>query len=113
MAFAFAGGENRGRVRRNRRHEKNRRWVEGREPARYRDPVTSGSLIAAVGYRDGILFLTLGAARQKIFELRPIAMGAIGQHGDIERLRMAAIEWLAPKDSPLSADVSRGVAHSR
>jgi proteasome alpha subunit len=44
-------------------------------------------------YGDGVLFLTLSRERQKIFEIYDrIAMGAIGHPGDIERLRMAAIE---------------------
>jgi proteasome alpha subunit len=47
----------------------------------------------ALSYEDGVLFLTLSRERQKIFEIYDrIAMGAIGHPGDIERLRMAAIE---------------------
>jgi hypothetical protein len=70
------------------------RWVEAIANRReyIETQLASGSPIAAVGYRDGILFLTLGQARQKIFEIYDrIAMGAIGHPGDIERLRMAAI----------------------
>ena len=76
--------------------------------------MASGSPIAAVGYRDGILFLTLGRARQKIFEIYDrIAMGAIGHPGDIERLRMAAIELASTEGFTRSAaDVSlRRLAH--
>ena len=67
-----------------------------------------GSPIAALGYRDGILFLTLGQTRQKIFEIYDrIAMGAIGHPGDIERLRMAAIELASTEGFTRSAaDVS-------
>jgi len=67
-----------------------------------------GSPIAALGHRDGILFLTLSQARQKIFEIHDrIALGAIGHPGDIERLRMAAIELASTEGFTRSAaDVS-------
>jgi proteasome alpha subunit len=68
----------------------------------------------ALGYRDGILFLTLGKTRQKLFEIYDrIAMGAIGHPGDIERLRMAAIELASTEGFTRSAaDVSlRRLAH--
>ena len=67
-----------------------------------------------MGYGDGILFVTLGRARQKIFEIYDrIAMGAIGHPGDIERLRMAAIELASSEGFTRSAgDVSlRRLAH--
>ena len=53
-------------------------------------------------------FLTLGRERQKIFEIYDrIAMGAIGHPGDIERLRMAAIELASTEGFTRSAaDVS-------
>jgi proteasome alpha subunit len=60
------------------------------------------------------LFLTLGATRQKIFEIYDrIAMGAIGHPGDIERLRLAAIELASTEGFTRSAaDVSlRRLAH--
>jgi proteasome alpha subunit len=86
------------------------RWVEAIANRReyIETQLASGSPIAAVGYRDGILFLTLGAARQKIFEVYDrIAMGAIGHPGDIERLRMAAIELASTEGFTRSAtDVS-------
>src|SRR5439155_22804392 len=68
----------------------------------------SGSPIVALGYRDGILFLTFGQRRQKLFEIYDrIAMGAIGHPGDIERLRMAAIELASTECFTRSAaDVS-------
>ena len=72
------------------------RWVEAIANRReyIETQLASGSPIAAVGYRDGILFLTLGQARQKIFEIYDrIAMGAIGHPGDIERLRIVADEY--------------------
>jgi proteasome alpha subunit len=86
------------------------RWVEAIANRReyIEAQLASGSPIAAVGYRDGILFLTLGLRRQKIFEIYDrIAMGAIGHPGDIERLRMAAIELASTEGFTRSAaDVS-------
>src|SRR5438477_11733892 len=71
------------------------RWVEAISNRReyIEHQLAAGSPIACISYRDGILFLTLGRERQKVFEIYDrIAMGAIGHPGDIERLRMAAIE---------------------
>jgi len=86
------------------------RWVEAIANRReyIETQLAAGSPIAAVGYQDGILFLTLGRARQKIFEIYDrIAMGAIGHPGDIERLRMAAIELASTEGFTRSAaDVS-------
>jgi proteasome alpha subunit len=86
------------------------RWVEAIANRReyIEAQLVSGSPIAALGYRDGILFLTLGQTRQKIFEVYDrIAMGAIGHPGDIERLRMAAIELASTEGFARSAaDVS-------
>src|SRR6185312_10907915 len=67
-----------------------------------------GSPIAALSCRDGILFVTVGRGRQKLFEIYDrIAMGAIGHPGDIERLRMAAIELASTEGFTRSAaDVS-------
>jgi hypothetical protein len=60
------------------------RWVEAianRRSTSKRNSPRAGP-IAALGYRDGILFLTLGQTRQKIFEIYDrIAMGAIGHPG--------------------------------
>ena len=86
------------------------RWVEAIANRReyIEAQLAPGSPIAALGYRDGILFLTLGKTRQKIFEIYDrIAMGAIGHPGDIERLRMAAIELASTEGFSRSAtDVS-------
>src|SRR5437660_5498348 len=86
------------------------RWVEAIANRReyIETQLAAGSPIAAVGYRDGILFLTLGRARQKIFEIYDrVAMGAIGHPGDIERLRMTAIELASTEGFTRSAaDVS-------
>jgi len=92
------------------------RWVEAIANRReyVETQLAQGSPIAAVGYGDGILFVTLGRARQKIFEIYDrIAMGAIGHPGDIERLRMAAIELASTEGFTRSAaDVSlRRLAH--
>jgi proteasome alpha subunit len=86
------------------------RWVEAIANRReyIEAQLASGSPIAALGYRDGILFLTLGQTRQKIFEIYDrIALGAIGHPGDIERLRMGAIELASTEGFTRSAtDVS-------
>jgi proteasome alpha subunit len=86
------------------------RWVEAIANRReyIEGQLAPGSPIAALGCRDGILFLTVSQARQKIFEIYDrIAMGAIGHPGDIERLRMAAIELASTEGFTRSAaDVS-------
>jgi proteasome alpha subunit len=92
------------------------RWVEAiANRAEYIETqLAAGSPIVALGYRDGIVFLTLGKTRQKLFEIYDrIAMGAIGHPGDIERLRMAAIELASAEGFTRSAaDVSlRRLAH--
>lgn len=92
------------------------RWVEAIANRReyIETQLSSGSPIAALSFRDGILFLTLGRSRQKIFEIHDrIAMGAIGHPGDIERLRMAAIELASTEGfTRSSTDVSlRRLAH--
>jgi proteasome alpha subunit len=92
------------------------RWVEAIANRReyIETQLASGSPIAALSYDEGILFVTLGRARQKIFEIYDrIAMGAIGHPGDIERLRMAAIELASTEGFTRSAaDVSlRRLAH--
>jgi proteasome alpha subunit len=92
------------------------RWVEAIANRReyIEAQLASGSPIAAVGYDDGILFLTVGGSRQKVFEIYDrVAMGAIGHPGDIERLRMAAIELASTEGFTRSAaDVSlRRLAH--
>jgi proteasome alpha subunit len=71
------------------------RWVEAIANRReyIEHQLAGGSPIAALSFGGGILFLTLGRERQKVFEIYDrIALGAIGHPGDIERLRMAAIE---------------------
>lgn len=70
--------------------------------------ISSGSPVAAFNYADGILLFTLGRERQKIFEIYDrIALAAIGHPGDIERLRMTAIELASTEGFTRSAgDVS-------
>ncbi|HEY0369655.1 MAG TPA: hypothetical protein VGC85_08675 [Chthoniobacterales bacterium] len=86
------------------------RWVEAVENRReyIETQLAGGSPIAAVGCADGIVFVTLGSTRQKLFEIYDrIAMGAVGHPGDIERLRMAAIELASTEGFTRSAaDVS-------
>jgi len=84
------------------------RWVEA--IATRRDYIemqlATGSPVVALGYNEGILLLTVG--QQKLFEIYDrIALGAIGHPGDIERLRMAAIELASTEGFTRSAaDVS-------
>jgi proteasome alpha subunit len=70
--------------------------------------LASGSPIVALTFRDGILLFTLSRERQKLFEIYDrIGLGAIGHPGDIERLRMAAIELASTEGFTRSAqDVS-------
>jgi proteasome alpha subunit len=86
------------------------RWVEAIANRReyIEAQLAPGSPIAALGFGDGILFVTVGQTRQKLFEIYDrIAMGAIGHPGDIERLRMAAIELASTEGFTRSAaDVS-------
>src|ERR1700694_1781906 len=86
------------------------RWVEAIANRReyIETQLAAGSPIVALGYDDGILILTVGRARQKLFEIYDrIAMGAIGHPGDIERLRMMAIELASAEGFTRSAaDVS-------
>src|SRR4051812_15613588 len=86
------------------------RWMEAIANRReyIEHQLAGGSPIAALSYCDGILFFTLGRERQKIFEIYDrIGLGAIGHPGDIERLRMAAIELASTEGFTRSAfDVS-------
>src|SRR5437588_12331768 len=80
------------------------RWVEA--IATRRDYIemqlATGSPVVAVGYVDGILLFTVG--QQKLFEIYDrIALGAIGHPGDIERLRMAAVELASTEGFTRSA----------
>ncbi len=70
--------------------------------------IATGSPVVALNYAGGILLLTLGRERQKIFEVYDrIALAAIGHPGDIERLRMTAIELASTEGFTRSAgDVS-------
>ena len=90
------------------------RWVEAIANRReYIDTqLASGTAIVAVSCADGIVMVTPG--QQKLFEIYDrIALGAIGHPGDIERLRMAAIEVASTEGFTRSAaDVSlRRLAH--
>lgn len=86
------------------------RWVEAIANRReyIEHQLSGGSPIVALSYADGVLLFTLSRERQKIFEIYDrIAMGGIGHPGDIERLRMAAIEVTSTEGFARSAhDVS-------
>ncbi|MGC3988711.1 MAG: hypothetical protein QM796_03290 [Chthoniobacteraceae bacterium] len=92
------------------------RWVEAIANRReyIEHQLASGSPIVALGYEEGVLVLTFSRDRRKIFEIYDrIAVGAIGHPGDIERLRMIAIEVASTEGFTRSAqDVSlRRLAH--
>ncbi len=86
------------------------RWVEAVANRReyIETQLAGGTPIVALGYREGILFVTIGQTRQKLFEIYDrIGMGAIGHPADIERLRLAAIELASTEGFTRSAaDVS-------
>jgi proteasome alpha subunit len=86
------------------------RWVEAVVNRReyVETQLAGGSPIAAVSCREGIVLVTVGRSRQKLFEIYDrIGMGAIGHPGDIERLRLAAIELASTEGFTRSAaDVS-------
>jgi proteasome alpha subunit len=86
------------------------RWVEAISNRReyIENELAPGSPTLGISFSDGILLLTFGRDRRKIFEVYDrIAMGAIGHPGDIERLRMMAIELAGTEGFTRSAaDVS-------
>jgi proteasome alpha subunit len=86
------------------------RWVEAISNRReyIETELATGSPTIGISFSDGILLLTFGRDRRKIFEIYDrIAMGAIGHPGDIERLRMTAIELASTEGFTRSAaDVS-------
>ena len=86
------------------------RWVEAISNRReyIENELATGSPTIGLSFSDGILLLTFGRDRRKIFEIYDrIAMGAIGHPGDIERLRMMAIELASTEGFTRSAaDVS-------
>ncbi|MES2570088.1 MAG: proteasome subunit alpha [Verrucomicrobiota bacterium] len=83
------------------------RWVEAIANRReyIEHQLAGGSPIVALTFKEGILLFTLGRDRQKLFEIYDrIAMGGIGHPGDIERLRMMAIELASTEGFVRSAD---------
>src|ERR1700720_3451075 len=86
------------------------RWVEAISNRReyIENELATGSPTVGVSFSDEILLLTFGRDRRKIFEIYDrIALGAIGHPGDIERLRMMAIELASTEGFTRSAaDVS-------
>jgi proteasome alpha subunit len=91
-------------------HEEPFRWVEAIANRReyIEDQLATGSPIVGLGYSDGILLFTLSRERQKLFEIHDrIALGGLGHPGDIERLRLTAIEVAGAEGFARSAqDVS-------
>jgi len=86
------------------------RWVEAIQNRReyIENQLAAGSPIACLSCADGVLLVTVSRERQKLFEIYDrIAMGGIGHPGDIERLRMTAIEVTSAEGFGRSAhDVS-------
>jgi proteasome alpha subunit len=86
------------------------RWVEAISNRReyVENELAPGSPTIGLSFSDGILLLTFGRDRRKIFEIYDrIAMGGIGHPGDIERLRIMAIELASTEGFTRSAaDVS-------
>lgn len=86
------------------------RWVEAIANRReyIEHQIAAGSPIVGLTYADGILLFALSRERQKLFEIYDrIGMGGIGHPGDIERLRMTAIELCSTEGFARSAhDVS-------
>jgi proteasome alpha subunit len=86
------------------------RWVEAISNRReyIEHELATGSPTIGLSFSEGILLLTFGRDRRKIFEIYDrIAIGAIGHPGDIERLRMMAIELASTEGFTRSAaDVS-------
>lgn len=88
-------------------HEEPYRWVEAIANRReyIEDQLAPGSPIVALGYREGIVVFTLSRERQKLFEIYDrIGLGGIGHPGDIERLRLAAIDVASTEGFARSAD---------
>lgn len=88
-------------------HEEPFRWVEAIANRReyIEDQLATGSPIVGLSYRDGVLLFTLSRERQKLFEVHDrIALGGLGHPGDIERLRLAAIEVAGAEGFARSAD---------
>src|SRR6195256_547698 len=86
------------------------RWVEAIANRReyIEHELASGSPTMALSCAEGVLLFTFGKERKKIFEIYDrIAMGGIGHPGDLERLRMLAIELASTEGFTRSAaDVS-------
>ncbi len=86
------------------------RWVEAIQNRReyIEHQIAPGSPIVCLSCPEGVLLLTISRDRQKLFEVYDrIAMGAIGHPGDVERLRLMAIEVASAEGFRRSAhDVS-------
>ncbi len=88
-------------------HEEPFRWVEAIANRReyIEDQLATGSPIVGLSYREGVLLFTLSRERQKLFEIHDrVALGGLGHPGDIERLRLAAIEVAGAEGFARSAD---------
>jgi proteasome alpha subunit len=86
------------------------RWVEAIANRReyIEHELAGGSPTIGLSCEEGVLLFTFGKDRKKIFEIYDrIALGGIGHPGDIERLRMQALELASTEGFTRSAtDVS-------
>ena len=71
------------------------RWMEAIANRReyLEDQLKSASPVVALSFHGGILLFTVAQDRRKLFEIYDrIGLGSLGHPGDIERLRMIAID---------------------
>ena len=69
------------------------------------DRLREGSPVIAVAYEDGILMLTLRHNQRKLYEIYDKLMfGAVGNHSDIEQIRIGAIDVAHTEGFSRSAD---------
>ena len=83
------------------------RWVEAIQNRReyIENQLAAASPVVVLSCAAGVLFATIGQGQRKLFEIYDrIAMGSIGHPGDIERLRMSAIEAASAEGFSRSAD---------
>lgn len=69
------------------------------------DRLKGGSPVIALTYTDGLLLLTLRKTQRKIYEIYDcLMMSAIGNHSDIEQIRVGAIDAAHVEGFQRSAD---------
>ena len=71
------------------------RWADAVSNRReyIEDQLQGGSPVVGLGYKGGVLLLTLGQAQQKIYEIYDrIGMASLGHPTDMEKLRQSAVD---------------------